>query len=177
LAVVVRDYLRRFRSRAAAELNSFESEPTLSSAITRAAAAERPDGRRYDHQRRLSQSTLREVERSLSGVPLGSCQSFEELHTEIERRILPIRGVGELMVYDTALRIGAKLGLLPNRVFLHRGTRLGARALALDWRARLLEPSALPPALRSRPPHEVEDILCIYKAHLRGPGRPTRRCS
>ncbi|MBI1997211.1 MAG: hypothetical protein HYW03_03845 [Deltaproteobacteria bacterium] len=67
------------------------------------------------------------------------------------------------MVYDTALRIGARLGLEPERVYIHSGTRVGARRLGLDWRAKWIEPKDLPKPLRSLPPWQVEDILCIYK--------------
>jgi hypothetical protein len=42
-------------------------------------------------------------------------------------------------MYDTALRIGAKLKLFPTKVYLHAGTRLGARALGLDDSAATLK--------------------------------------
>jgi len=37
-----------------------------------------------------------------------------------------IPGIGELAIYDTALRIAAKLRFEPAVVFLHAGTRIGA---------------------------------------------------
>ena len=40
--------------------------------------------------------------------------------------------MGELVVYDTALRIGARFGLEPEKVYVHRGTREGVRKLGLD---------------------------------------------
>ena len=39
--------------------------------------------------------------------------------------------LGELTVYDVAHRIGAYLQLEPDVVYLHRGTRIGARYLGL----------------------------------------------
>ena len=84
----------------------------------------------------------------------------------VDTTIGTIPGVGSLMVYDTALRIGARLGALPKRVYLHRGTRVGARALHLDYRQPTLEVSELPMALRELPPHEIEDLLCIYESEL-----------
>lgn len=74
-----------------------------------------------------------------------------------------IRGVGELLVYDTALRIGAKLELMPDRVYLHSGTRRGARSLGLPFKMRLISIAELPVPLRSLKQHEVEDCLCIFK--------------
>jgi hypothetical protein len=70
--------------------------------------------------------------------------------------IRPIPGIGELAVYDTALRIGARLGLEPAKVYLHAGTRAGAKALGLAYGGRTIELAELPadygplPAERSR---------------------------
>ncbi|MBI4192845.1 MAG: hypothetical protein HY525_20220 [Betaproteobacteria bacterium] len=77
-----------------------------------------------------------------------------------------VRGIGELYVYDTALRLGAHLRLLPRQVYLHAGTRRGARALGLDHRAKSLAPTKLPAALRCLRPYEMEDVLCIYEDWL-----------
>jgi hypothetical protein len=70
------------------------------------------------------------------------------------------------MVYDTALRIGAKLGLEPEVVYLHRGTRRGVRALGLDADRTFVALGELPHELRALRPHEIEDCLCIYKTEL-----------
>jgi ABC-type arginine/histidine transport system permease subunit len=69
-------------------------------------------------------------------------------------------------VYDTALRLGANLRLLPREVYLHAGTRRGARALGLDYRSESVSMRLLPAALRRLRPYEVEDVLCIYKDWL-----------
>ena len=75
----------------------------------------------------------------------------------------PIHGIGDLTIYDTALRIGVNLGLWPTRVYLHSGTRVGARALGLNWRAPHIEPDDCPAELQLLRPHEIEDCLCIFK--------------
>jgi hypothetical protein len=77
-----------------------------------------------------------------------------------------VRGLGELYYYDTALRIGASLRLMPRRVYLHRGTRDGAHALGLACKADSLDPRDLPKALAVLEPREIEDFLCIYKDQL-----------
>jgi hypothetical protein len=77
-----------------------------------------------------------------------------------------IRGLGHLYTYDTALRIGAKLDLLPEKVYLHAGTRKGAKALGLDWKARALEVASIPDELHELEPREIEDFLCIYEEKL-----------
>jgi hypothetical protein len=77
-----------------------------------------------------------------------------------------VHGIGELYVYDTALRLGAHLRLLPGEVYLHAGMRRGARALGLDHRVRSLAPTKLPTPLRRLRPYEMEDVLCIYEDWL-----------
>ena len=79
----------------------------------------------------------------------------------------------ELYCYDTALRIGAKLGLKPDKVYLHRGTRVDARRLGLPTEGATLEMSALPEGLQggSRPAHapvdRPKDRRCGLKAFPR----------
>jgi hypothetical protein len=58
-------------------------------------------------------------------------------------------------------------GFFPTKVYLHAGTRRGVRALGLDYSADVLKVSALPKELRSLEPHELEDILCIFKYELK----------
>jgi hypothetical protein len=70
------------------------------------------------------------------------------------------------MVYDTAVRIGAYLGLEPDRVYLHAGTRRGARALGLGAGREWLEIRELPVQFRRLNGRRLEDILCIYKREL-----------
>jgi len=78
-----------------------------------------------------------------------------------------VPGTGPLYRYDTAFRIGAHLNLFPTLVYLHAGTRNGARALGLPGKDAL-ELSDIPIEIRHREPHEIEDILCIYEDAFRG---------
>ena len=167
LAAVVRTYCQDFQCGANAEQDYYANLPTLSEAVERAARAERPDGKRHDHQTRLSKNSLETARRQLTGAPILSCTTFAELHSLIERAILPVPGIGELMVYDTALRIGARMGLEPELVYLHRGTRAGAKAMGLDVSRGWVSLSELPDELRKLAPREIEDCLCIYKNELR----------
>ena len=166
LAAIVRAYRKGFQSGAAEELDSFKRERTVQGAIRRAAMARTPDGKRYKHQRRLSAKTRRQVQRKLARTEIQFCSTFDELHSVLEARVGSVRGVGELMLYDTALRIGARLRLQPSRVYLHRGTRKGARALGLNWRVPYLDLVQLPRALRALEPREIEDCLCIFKSNF-----------
>jgi hypothetical protein len=98
---------------------------------------------------------------------LQTARSFADLIARVATTVRPVRGIGELYIYDTALRLGAHLRLLPDDVYLHAGTRRGAKALGLDHRSDSIPPRQLPPALQRLRPHEVEDVLCIYKDWLR----------
>jgi hypothetical protein len=101
---------------------------------------------------------------------LQRCPSYHELWTLIRDNLKPIQGIGELYIYDASLRIGACLGLAPERVYLHAGTRAGAGKLGLLPRSRgrreWLEPRELPAPLRHLPPSDVENLLCIYAGRL-----------
>jgi hypothetical protein len=77
-----------------------------------------------------------------------------------------LSGIGELYVYDTAFRLGAYLALLPVDVYLHTGTRAGARALKLNVDRKFIPIDEFPTALRHLQAHEIEDFLCIYKSKL-----------
>jgi len=110
--------------------------------------AETPNGKRYSHQNRLTRTALKQVRHALVNTPLAECRNFAVLHLEVQRRIGRIPGIGELMVYDTALRIGAKRSLSPDVVYLHRGTREGARALGFRGNAGRIGVSAFPVELQ-----------------------------
>jgi len=175
LEAAIRDYARGPLRNASREFVGFAAERTLRDAVSRAALAERFNGQRwvvYAHQRRVSRRAREESRERLLRAELENSASFHELFQAVEAAIRPISGIGELTVYDTALRIGAKLGLEPDRVYLHAGTRVGARHLGLDWHGESIPVAKLPHALQSMRPWQVEDILCIYKAWF-GPEKQT----
>ena len=101
---------------------------------------------------------------------LRRCSTFHALWALIRDNLKPIQGIGDLYIYDAALRIGAYLRLTPERVYLHAGTRIGARKSGLLLRAggrrEWLESNELPATLRDLPPSDVENLLCIYEGRL-----------
>jgi len=102
-------------------------------------------------------------------IEIKSCKSFTELLNLIESIIGNISGIGELYLYDTSLRIGAKLELFPKVVYLHRGTRIGAKKLAeakklgYDLKQKFLSCDKFPKELQELKPLEIEGFLCIYR--------------
>jgi hypothetical protein len=165
---VLDDYDRRHCC--VTEVDWLAAQPSLRAAIEVAAAATDRDGRRHPHQRRLSRATIRHATAALLAAEarIRSAESFDALHERITAQLRDVAGAGELYAYDSAVRIGMYLRLAPTRVYLHAGTRQGARALGLDYRKPALEVSELPLPLRRRQPAEVEDILCIYKDWFSG---------
>jgi hypothetical protein len=163
---IIRHYNSHHRPNKPEELNWFRRQPSLEAAINVAARAVDDRGKRFSHQYRIKRRAIQEANRLLleRHDELQRCKSFHELWQRVRRILEPVPGLGELYIYDTSLRVGAYLNLLPDRVYLHAGTRTGAKAFGIVSRnEEWIEVAELPGILRELPPHEVEDILCIYK--------------
>lgn len=168
LEAIVEHYKRNNRSRIRATREHYSSLASIDEAIENAGMAWRPDGKRHGHQTRIKRAALEEATRRLleSKELLRQCKDFEELYRLVDETIRPISGIGELTVYDTADRLGMHLRRAPERVYLHAGTKDGARRLGLDD-GPTIAMEELPEPLRELEPYEVEDCLCIYKDHFR----------
>ena len=165
LKKIARSYVQNCRRHAQAELAYFQGLQTPEEALTRAATARLRNGK-HSHQNRIPPAVLEESRRRLVDNlrRIKNAQSFDDLFDLVERISGPIHGIGELAVYDTALRIGARFGLEPTKVYLHAGTRDGAKKLlGINGRRKTIELEELPAALRSFSAREIEDLLCIYK--------------
>lgn len=139
--------------------------PSFELMLLHAARATDERGKRFDHQRRHPSAVLARAHKALLLIAseLMGCKRFDDLHQRIAQAIAPIDRLSEMYVYDTAVRIGAYLGFAPQSVYLHRGTREGARALGLNVAKGYLDVHELPLALSALSPNEIEDYLCIYK--------------
>ena len=145
-------------------MDFYKGKP-LHEVIQVAALSVLPNGKRHNHQRRIPGSALKEAAARLSGAEFSSVSSFDDLHSAIGLAIRGIHKIGELAVYDIAHRIGAKLRLQPEKVYLHAGTRVGARALGFTGVSVSME--ELPKAFQRLTPAEAEDCLCVFKDHLK----------
>jgi hypothetical protein len=150
------------------DVDYYRQKSNLESAIVSASRAERNDGKRHPHQRRLRNGTIQRAQEALLAArdEIQACKTFDELHDLIYRLLWPIWGAGVLYVYDTAFRLGQYLRIQPTRVFLHAGTRVGARNLGLPAHKPYLEMDELPEELLRLSAGEAEDFLCIYKDGL-----------
>lgn len=134
----------------------FTQHTSLESAISDATLSMDWEGKRFSHQHRLKKAILESAKKKLLSIAskLRACTTFEELHDLIGNALKSVDGAGELYVYDVSLRIGSKLELFPRKVFLHAGTRQGARALGLNGQMSWVEMDALPEWLRQLQPYQ-----------------------
>lgn len=177
LDAIIDDYIRRYRAYARADVGEFRKLSSLREAIQHASLCHwLPSHKRHPHQYRIPKSVLQAAERALQGAQhrIAHAENFDALYSEIEHTIGRLHGVGALTIYDIAHRIGAYLRKRPKLVYLHRGTRIGARLLGFT--GTVLDPRSLPSAFRSLTPEEIEDCLCIYKDEFL-PGRSLSRFS
>lgn len=163
---IVGSYIRHHRDRVRAEMCLFKRQSSLVEAIRNAV---RPGGQKHPHQYRIPLAVLDEAERRLNAATadLVRAQDFDTLHRLVDSTIRqPIPGIGPLVVYDVAHRLGAFLGKTPTLVYLHSGAAAGAAALG--FRGEAIHPDMLPAAFSLLSAAEIEDCLCRYKAMLRG---------
>lgn len=172
---IVANYIQNRRKPAAEEYRWFAEQRTLKDAITCAALAKCKHGK-CSHQWRIPRKTLEDSARQLLAAQskITKVKDFEELHQVVKSLIKPIKGIGDLTIYDTALRIGAWLKIEPGKVYLHAGTRVGAKRLGLDVSHDSIEVAAFPRAFHKLKPREIEDALCHYRGDI---GGSTKRSS
>lgn len=159
------------------EMTDFAKESSPSAAIRRAALCELKSGKRHDHQRRIPKWLLEEAETKLQGIlpKLSKAADFGALHRLVDEEIGCMKGIGALMMCDISYRIGAYFGRAPERVHLHAGVRIGARALGIGGDS--FDPKIFPKTFARLAPSEIEDCLCIYKEELMGSVRDNSRRS
>jgi hypothetical protein len=167
LAELVQEFLEGQSKCLRGELKGYRDIP-LKTALIMAARADDGEGRCHPHQWRLWDTTARQAEIILlqNINKIAACKNFDSLHNLI-KSILNIPGAAEMFWYDTAFRIGINLKIYPEKVYLHRGTRDGAKNLGLQFGRYALEISELPKELQRLKPHQIEDFFCVFKDSLR----------
>lgn len=165
---VVADYIKCKREKARRESRYYVIQRDLARAVEKAASCTRPDWKRHRHQRRIPSRCLTKVNEKLQKRlnAIAKATTFEDIYELVNCEIKPIRGIGDLTVYDIAHGIGAFCKLEPELVYLHAGTLAGARALGVDCKSRKLDMNRLPGEFHLLQPYEVEDCLCIYRPRI-----------
>lgn len=121
------------------------------------------NGKTQSHQRRIERETKRNLEQHLLEFYhlIPSLKNFDEL-----RELIRMKGIGDLTIYDTADRIGYTFDIHPNKVYIHRGAKIGAKNLMGPKAVRgrnFLYMHELPLEFQILTPREVENCLCIYQ--------------
>lgn len=145
----------------------FRNMDNIESVIEHAAMSIDENGRKYCHQRRIPHNVLLNVKQKLytQKIFILKCKTFDEIYNVIES--CRVKGFGDLSIYDSALRIGAFLGIEPDKIYLHAGTKKGAKNLGVDIRGKkVISKDELPSVFRKMKPVELEDLLCIYKDYF-----------
>jgi hypothetical protein len=158
------------------EIDRFENMPTLEEAIATAAESRKENGQPYSHQQKTWNFWGDSVPKAKKilldhAAELRACATFDEVHELVTSALAGIKGLKVMYCYDVAVRIGAFLGRLPKKVYLHLGTLRGAKLLDLPTKRGYLNISELPPELRAFQPYEIEDMLC----HLAHAAKPRKR--
>ncbi len=157
------------------QLDFFEQAKSWPEALEYAANAHDNSAQKMNpHQRRVGYKHLRNAVNNVfpKERPHHEYPTFEAFFHDWDSKLTAMPQIGPLASYDTLLRLGAFLGLLPNNVFLQTGSRDGAENLfkAIGNSSyklnRYLPVDAFPRELRSLKPWEIEAFLCIYKKRL-----------
>lgn len=168
LRAIVRHYRQWRKTHPDTWLDYCVEQDTFASVVEAAVLAENRDRKMHPHQYRIGRQRLRVWADSLKPhtAELKRLTDFDGLLSHLMQHRIP--GISHVTVYDTAHRIGVASrnpALLPQKVYLHAGTRqgaeelLGAQASGRDF--VLLE--ELPKPLHQLDPSDAEDLLCIYK--------------
>jgi hypothetical protein len=168
LSGLFKSYLKARNITPRDDVTSYSPSQSFDNVLERAAWAKRDDNKRHSHQYRAPQASLKQMEITLkrNKEKLKKISNFEYLISLIGHFVEKIPNLGELYIYDTSLRIGRHLRLSPEFVYLHSGTREGAKALKLPHTSRYLKPSELPKCLQIASPEIIEDFLCVCRDEL-----------
>jgi hypothetical protein len=169
LSALVRYFLLVEAPKGAAEIAHWQ-RVSLPVVLSDAGRGNDHTGKRHPHLTRLQTSALLEARRRLMSNQdlFRSCRSFHEVLETVRRLTDDICGYEEMAEYDTAMVVGAHLGLLPERIYLHRGTRQGAANMGFAVRHReYLELTELPDGLAVLEPYQIEDFFCLFESVLR----------
>lgn len=165
LAALVAGYVADIRPEACARLAFYANQASLAAALEVVAAWRDEHGRVEVRQSRLGRAVREAAAARIRALSLADAVTFATVHSRVEAALGGLRGLGELAVYDVALRLGAVLGLPPQAVFLARGVQAAARVLGVP-RARWAAIDAFPAEMRRLHAWEVENFLRLNARRL-----------
>lgn len=165
LIFMVDDYINKYRRYNKLTFRKYQNLGNIEKAINNSALALDIKNQKSDHQYRIQVEAL-ELSRKIllhNKKKISSCKDFDTLLKLIDSLLKDVKGLGELYYYDTTLKLGSYLNIFPEFIYLHRGTREGAKYLGLNYKKEYIKKTDLPNELQTLEPYELEDFLCIYK--------------
>ncbi|HHB1654679.1 TPA: hypothetical protein ACOQ0H_003864 [Bacillus cereus] len=135
------------------------------------------NGKTHPHQYRIKRTVKEHVEKYLLNN-YDKIQQIKDFDT-LMKLFRGITGVGPLTSYDMATRLGFCFGITPKKIYLHRGTYIGAKNLLgnkVTGRS-FLKLKDLPKELHHLTPLQIEDFLCIYKEAFLNINKLPKPCS
>jgi len=131
---IVSTYKKIYLPAAHAEWRWFASAKNIKEAIARAVSSELNEDGNYmsSHQRRIGRAKLAKAAIYFGRMAeeYASATNFEQVYAITKSVSTPKElRIGELAKYDFSTRVSAFLNLKPESVYLHAGTRTGARNL------------------------------------------------
>lgn len=169
---IVRQYKAMCKKYPDQHIDYCVQQKTLVDVIEVAAKAIDNHNKIHSHQRRVGRVKLNYFadQLKLKEQDIKQAKTFDELLSVIEA--VKCEGIADLTHYDTATRIGAYLDLFPDKIYLHTGTRLGAKYLLGNLKGRkFITVNELPKDFLNHDltASEFEDILCIFKDDFKQP--------
>lgn len=164
LRAAVACYHKQRQTLSASHIAHVKAQKSFKEAIHCAALAIDTHHKIHPHQRRVGRRTLEALANQVATIEqeLKAARNFDELYRLLEELNVP--GIGALTVYDTALRIAhVRTGCLPDKIYLHTGTRAGARRVVPHLAGQaFIYKTDLPAVLKQSDLDcaELEDLLC-----------------
>ena len=165
--MVIAHYKRHVKRAFESEMDWYASAPNLVCAIRRAAHS-RFNHKICMHQRRLGAALLAKAGELLvvqqHAIAQAAAVGFSDL-LQVVAQHSP-KGCGTLFHYDVSVRLAHHLKLDVLAVYLHAGTRVGAKRWQPDRRHGPTLAPDLVARFRGLSCDHIENLLCIYAQHI-----------
>jgi hypothetical protein len=167
ILALVKRFSKDRKSVWAAEKKKYGTPKVAEEAID-AALGLRPNDKIQNHQRRVGRRALSIARTRLQRArrKIRHARDFCELIKIVNQTTAGVRRFGNLAVYDVAMRIGIWKKVWPKKIYLHAGTREGARSLG--FHNDKLSKEVFEGLFDKLQPYQIEDFLCINKEFLKG---------
>lgn len=128
--------------------------------------------KKYSHQHRITRYILDAYKNKLLPIEneFKTCKNFDEVYKLFKEHRIP--GIGNLTIYDVALRVSQNYGIYPDKVYLHAGTTKGALNAGLIKKFSRKDTLTISEIteklqwLKDIEPHIIEDFLCVCKDNI-----------